>query len=76
MKNYNKKIGAYLAKERKAKKLSQNQVAEKMDVTKTAISYWETGKRVINADQMLNYCEVLGVDPQDLVREVTSDASL
>lgn len=76
MKNYNSKIGAYLAKERKAKKFSQQQIAERMDVTKTAVSYWETGKRVINAEQMINYCEVLGVDPQDLVKEVIEDASL
>ena len=76
MKNYNKKIGAYLAKQRRAKKITQTQLAEKLGVTKTAVSYWETGKRTIYADQMLDYCEVLNIDPQDLVREVTHDASL
>lgn len=70
MKNYNKKIGAYLAKERRAKKVSQQQLADRMGVTKTAVHYWETGKRTIYADQMLEYCDQLGIDPQDLVKSV------
>lgn len=73
MTNYNKKIGAYLAKERRAKKVSQQQLADRLGVTKTAISYWETGKRTIYADQMLEYCEQLGIDPADLVKKVTEE---
>ena len=73
MTDYNKKIGAYLAKERKAKKVSQQQLAERMGVTRTAIHYWETGKRTIYADQMLQYCEQLGIDPAELVKEVTEE---
>lgn len=52
MTNYNQKIGAYLAKERKAKKISQTQLAQRLGVSKTAVHYWETGKRTIYADQM------------------------
>ena len=73
MKNYNKKIGAYLAKERRAKKISQQQLADRLGVSKTAVHYWETGKRTIYADQMLEYCETIGIDPQDLIRSVTGD---
>ena len=73
MKNYNAKIGAYLAKERKAKKITQQQVADRMGVTKSAVSNWELGKRTIYADQMLEYCEQLGIDPQELVKSVTGD---
>lgn len=73
MKNYNKKIGAYLAKERRAKKISQQQLADRLGVSKTAVHYWETGKRTIFADQMLEYCETIGIDPQDLIRSVTGD---
>ena len=76
MKNYNKKIGAYLAKERKAKKITQQQLAEKLGVTKTAVSYWETGKRTIYADQMLVYCDAIDLDPQALILEVINDADL
>lgn len=73
MKNYNNKIGSYLAKERKSKRITQQAIADKLGVTRTAVHYWETGKRVIYADQMLNYCNELGVDPSDLVKEVTKE---
>lgn len=73
MKNYNKKIGAYLAKERRAKKISQQQLADRLGVSKTAVHYWETGKRTIFADQMLEYCEQVGIDPQDLIKSVIGD---
>lgn len=73
MKSYNKKIGAYLAKQRRAKKVSQQQLADRLGVTRTAVHYWETGKRTIYADQMLQYCDSLGIDPAELVRRVTEE---
>ena len=38
-----KKIGLFLAQERKAKKLTQAQVAEKLYVSEKTISKWENG---------------------------------
>ena len=76
MKYYNKKIGAYLAKERKAKKITQQQIADRLHVSKSAVSCWELDKRTIYAEQMINYCEALGIDPQDLIEEVVKDAGL
>lgn len=73
MTDYNKRIGAYLAKERKAKKVSQQQLADRLGVTKAAVSNWELGKRTIYADQMLEYCDQLGIDPAELVKEVTEE---
>ena len=73
MKNYNAKIGAYLAKERKAKKITQAQLADQLGVTKAAVSNWERGKRTIYADQMLECCDRLGLDPQELIRSVVGE---
>lgn len=73
MKAYNAKIGAYLAKERKAKKITQQQLADKLGVTKAAVSNWERGKRTIYADQMLEYCDHVGIDAQKLVKEVMEE---
>lgn len=39
-----KKIGLFLAQERKAKKLTQAQVAEKLYVSEKTISKWENGR--------------------------------
>lgn len=75
MKDYNQKIGAYLARERKAKKVSQQQLADRLGVTKAAISNWELGKRTIYAEQMLEYCDELGIDPTELVKNVTSEGA-
>ena len=70
MKNYSKDIGAWLANQRKSRGFLQSDVGEKLGVTKSAVHYWETGKRKIDADEMINYCHVIGVDPQDLVRDL------
>ena len=73
MDNYNKKIGQWLAHQREARGLLQQDIGDKLGVTKTAISYWETGKRTIDASTMIEYCNALGVDPQDLVRDVVNE---
>lgn len=71
MKDYTKDIGRWLAEKRKQKGLRQTDVAERLGCTKSAVHYWETGKRIIDADTMIKYCFVLDADPQDLVRDVT-----
>ena len=38
------KIGKFIAKCRKEKKLTQAQLAEKLGITDRAVSKWETGK--------------------------------
>lgn len=37
------KIGKFIAKLRKQKKLTQEQLAEKLGITKNAVSKWERG---------------------------------
>ena len=37
-------VGAFISKCRKAKKLTQAQLAEELNITDRAISKWETGK--------------------------------
>lgn len=71
MKNYNNQIGRWLANQRIKRGLLQAEVGDMLGVTKTAISYWETGKRTIDAETMINYCIAIGADPQQLVKDVT-----
>ena len=70
-KNYNSAIGAWLMNERIKRELSLQDVADRLGVSKSAIHYWETGKRTIYAENMINYCNALGVDPSDLIRDIT-----
>jgi len=42
----NKEIGIFISTRRKSKKMTQNDLAEKLGVTNKAISKWETGEGI------------------------------
>lgn len=67
----NKKIGAWLAQEREKRGFSQQYVADILGVTKTAVHYWETGKRTIYAINFIDYCKAIGANPTDCIEEIT-----
>ena len=56
-----------LKKMRNDKELSQQQLAEKMYVTKPTISRWESGVRLPDAAMIARLAEVLGVDINVLI---------
>ncbi len=41
------KIGKFIASSRKEKKLTQEELAEKLNITKNAVSKWERGVSLI-----------------------------
>ena len=51
-----------MKKLREAKGLSQNEIAKRMYVTRTAVSRWESGHRLPDAVMITRLSEVLGVD--------------
>lgn len=51
------KIGRFIAQKRKEQHLTQMQLAEKLGITDRAVSKWETGKSIPDAD--------LAQDPAD-----------
>ena len=61
------KIGAFIAERRKAKNLTQAQLAEKMNVTDRAVSKWERGKCLPDSAIMLDLCRELGITVNDLL---------
>ena len=50
-------IGKFIAKCRKEKKLTQAQLAEKLNITDRAVSKWETGKSM--PDSFNGFCKVV-----------------
>ncbi len=54
-------IGKFIAKCRKEKKLTQAQLAEKLNISDRAVSKWETGKGMPDSSIMLELCEILGI---------------
>ena len=61
------KIGKFIAEMRKAKNLTQMQLAEKMSVTDRAVSKWETGKSMPDSSIMLELCDILGITVNELL---------
>lgn len=60
-------IGKFIAKCRKEKKLTQMQLAEKLNITDRAVSKWETGKSMPDSSIMLELCEILGITVNELL---------
>lgn len=61
------KIGKFIADCRKEKKLTQSQLAEKLNITDRAISKWETGRGMPDPSIMLNLCDELGINVNELL---------
>lgn len=64
--DYNK-IGNFIATERKAKKLTQAKLAEKVFVSEKTISKWENGKGLPDTNSLPKLCEILGVSLNELL---------
>lgn len=61
------KIGKFIASCRKKQKLTQEQLAEKLNITYKAVSKWETGKGLPDASIMKDLCAVLDITVNDLL---------
>ncbi len=61
------KIGKFIAECRKKKNLTQAQLAEKLNITDRAISKWETGKAMPDSEIMLDLCDILGINVNELL---------
>ncbi len=61
------KIGKFIAECRRQKKLTQMQLAEKLNITDKAISKWERGLSMPDSSIMLELCGILGITVNDLL---------
>ena len=61
------KIGKFIAKCRKQKNLTQMQLAEKLNITDRAVSKWECGKAMPDSAIMLELCDILGINVNELL---------
>jgi transcriptional regulator with XRE-family HTH domain len=62
-------IGDNIKRLREQKGLSQQDLAELMNVTHGAVSLWESGKRSMNVKQADKLAQALGVTLNELVKE-------
>lgn len=61
------KIGKFIAEERKKKNLTQESLAEKLYITDRAVSKWERGLSLPDADKMLDLCNILDINVNELL---------
>ncbi len=67
------RFGDNLRKLRKMKKLSQEQLAEKMNVSRQSISKWETGDAYPEMNNILELCKIFHCHINDLVNDSIID---
>lgn len=60
-------IGGVLRSFRKRNRLSMQDVADRLGVTKMAISHWENGDRRIGIDSLRSYCNMIGCTLPDIL---------
>lgn len=61
------KIGKFIAKLRKEKKLTQKQLAEKLIITDRAVSKWENGRGMPDVSLIKPLCKELGITINELL---------
>ena len=61
------KIGKFIAACRKEKGFTQASLAEKLGITDRAVSKWETGKSLSDASIMMELCELIGTNVNELL---------
>lgn len=60
-------LGEKLYELRKTKNLSQENVAEQLNVTRQTISKWETNQSTPDFDKIVPLCELYGITPNELL---------
>lgn len=62
------KIGEEIQNARKNKNLSQQTLADKLNLSRSCIANWEQGKRQITFDDVYSLCKVLDLDIVELTK--------
>ena len=61
------KVGKFIAKLRKEKNMTQQELANKLNITDRAVSHWENGRSMPDAGIMLKLCKILNVNVNELL---------
>ncbi len=61
------KIGKFIALKRKEKNLTQQELADKLDITKNAVSKWERGLCLMDMSLLKPLSEILGVSINEIL---------
>ena len=62
-----RKVGRNISSYRKRKNLSQDELAERMYVSRQLVSKWENGTGIPKIDHIIDLCEILDVNFEELL---------
>lgn len=71
--NIDERIGYEMRSARLLKRMSLQQVADRLDKAKQTISYWELGKTKITVVDLQRYCEVVGCNWLDILKRASGE---
>ena len=69
------KIGAFIQRTRKARNLTQRELAERLAISDKTVSKWETGSGLPEVGLMLPLCEQLGISVNELLSGESLDGA-
>ena len=69
------KFGENLKIIRKNKKMSQEELAEKLNVSRQSVSKWETGESYPEMNNILELCRIFNIKINELIHQDMSDIS-
>ena len=67
-------IGRFIAASRKARNLTQRQLADKLGISDKTVSKWENGSADPSTTNLLALAKLYGVTAEDLLRGVENKA--
>lgn len=67
MSRFDEDLGRALRECRESRGYTQQRIAENLGVSKMTISYWESGKHAMLAENLKRYCKFLDVSVQSIL---------
>lgn len=64
------KVGELLKEYRLGCNLTQEEVADRLNVSRSCYASWELGRRNMNIDDMFKLCDIFGVDINEFSKQV------
>ena len=69
-KDFDKKVGRIIRANRKEKRMTQKELAEKVGLDQSTIACYENGRRGMTLDTFFDICKALKVRPNDIEKQL------
>ena len=69
-KRFDIELGKIFQDLRKGRNMSQQYVADRLNVSRSGLASWEQGRNGISADDFFKLCDFYGVDPNDISKRL------